>query len=170
MISDLSTSSAAAAPLTWTTSASVDSLLALDVHKGLVPRKDVSYVGPSTADSAPDWLCCDLPCRPTPPSALSIVDLALPVDGNPYYEEMDKGLVNDLSSKTSQYSHSLLLGCSGKCISNINAAFKLLIISSYLLQAVVKARPVWPWQEKSTSFILRFPVITRNLLSCGVSA
>lgn len=135
---------------TWRTATSEFALLALDEYRNLLPSEDVRYVGPGTTDSAQKWLCCKLPRRPSPVSDSSIVDLALPVDGNPFYEEMDRGLVNELSRNTDNYSHSLLLGCSGKCISNINAAFKLLILLSYLMQGVVRVRLAWPWQEKST--------------------
>lgn len=150
LLSIISAATVAAAPPTWTTATSLSNLLELDEFKNLVPSKDVSYVGPSTADDSPGWLCCDLPSRPTPASDSSKVDLALPVDGNPFYEEMDKGLVNELSRKTNHYSHTLLLGCSGKYKSYISAAFELLILLSYLLQGVVKARPAWPWDERST--------------------
>ena len=86
----------------------------LDIHKHLIPTNADSYVGPSIAGSAPSWLCSDLPRRPSPAPDASFVDLALPLDGNPFYQEMDKGLVNQMFEQTNQYSHSLLLGCSGK--------------------------------------------------------
>jgi hypothetical protein len=91
----------------------VEDLLKLDVHLERIP-KAVSYIGPSIAGSAPSWLCCDLPRRPSPALDASVVDLALPLDGNPFYKEMGKDLVKKLFDNTNLYSHSLLLGCSGK--------------------------------------------------------
>ena len=48
---------------------------------------------------------------------------------------MGKDLVNQLSILTNSYSHSFLLGCSGKYTSRISAAFKFLILFSFFSAA-----------------------------------
>lgn len=102
----------------WTQKTSVTSLLELDVLKDSLPRNGCLVIGPGVLGSAPGWLRSDLPCRPSPAPDASPVDLALPLECNPFYREMGDDLVTQLRALTASYAHCLLLGCSGKYTSN----------------------------------------------------
>ncbi len=98
-------------------------LLALDVRQDQLPLEDCQYMKPGSAD-APGWLKCQLPRRPFVLADSSIVDLALPVDKNPFYQAMGKKLVKQLDDKVGSFSHTLLLGCSGKILFQNTIVFR----------------------------------------------
>jgi hypothetical protein len=98
----------------WINFISTVDLLKLDSRIDLVPRSTIKYIGPYSPAPFPRWLICTLPLRPVQLRHLSVVDLALPVDGNPFYKAMNKDFQRQLVQLSSEQSHAFVVGCSGE--------------------------------------------------------
>lgn len=98
----------------WTNYISMVDLLKLDSRIDLISRSRISYIGPYLPEPFPRWLKCTLPLRPVQLRHMSVVDLTLPVDDNPFYRAMNKDLPHELAQLSSAQSHAFVVGCSGE--------------------------------------------------------
>ena len=90
------------------------------IFSGEIPTPVLLSANQAIDDSlvVPNWLKVPLPTRcGSFANNQSLVDLRLPMDGNPFYAAMQKStLVEDLLRLTDNNSnHGLVIGCSGKC-------------------------------------------------------